>query len=154
MRALVGAALHAPDLRAWVRPQLTDWSLNCFTSPLDAPEALADVITGIAHRLPGAAAYCVRAGSHVGYRVVPRYRTRHDVGVTSRGDAPGPESPAAIVAVGRGVERGSAAPSQIGSVQMARRSRSATPDATSPVVGSPGGEGVGCRCATGAGERA
>ena len=29
--------LHDPDLRAWVRPQLTDWSLNCFTSPLHAP---------------------------------------------------------------------------------------------------------------------
>ena len=25
------------DLRLWVRPRLTDWSLNCFTSPLDAP---------------------------------------------------------------------------------------------------------------------
>ena len=30
--------LHDPDLRGWVRPQLTDWSLNCFTSPLDAPQ--------------------------------------------------------------------------------------------------------------------
>lgn len=29
--------LHDPELRAMVRPQLTDWSLNCFTSPLDAP---------------------------------------------------------------------------------------------------------------------
>ena len=29
--------LHDPDLRSWVRPQLTDWSLNCFTSPLHAP---------------------------------------------------------------------------------------------------------------------
>ena len=29
--------LHDPDLRAWVRPRLTDWSLNCFTSPVDAP---------------------------------------------------------------------------------------------------------------------
>lgn len=29
--------LHDPDLRGWVRRRLTDWSLNCFTSPVDAP---------------------------------------------------------------------------------------------------------------------
>ena len=29
--------LHDPALRAWVRPQLTDWSLNCFTSSLALP---------------------------------------------------------------------------------------------------------------------
>jgi pimeloyl-ACP methyl ester carboxylesterase len=29
--------LDQPDLRAWVRARLTDWSLNCFTSPVDAP---------------------------------------------------------------------------------------------------------------------
>lgn len=29
--------LHDPGLRQWVRPRLTDWSLNCFTSPVDAP---------------------------------------------------------------------------------------------------------------------
>lgn len=34
---LDGWGLHDPDLRAWVRPQLTDWSLTCFTSPVDAP---------------------------------------------------------------------------------------------------------------------
>ena len=30
--------LHDPSLRAWVRPQLTDWSLNCFTSPVALPD--------------------------------------------------------------------------------------------------------------------
>ena len=34
---LDGWGLHDADLREWVRPRLTDWSLNCFTSPLDAP---------------------------------------------------------------------------------------------------------------------
>jgi pimeloyl-ACP methyl ester carboxylesterase len=29
--------LHEAGLRAWVRPRLTDWSLNCFTSAVDAP---------------------------------------------------------------------------------------------------------------------
>jgi pimeloyl-ACP methyl ester carboxylesterase len=29
--------LHDSDLRAWVRRRLTDWSLNCFISPVDAP---------------------------------------------------------------------------------------------------------------------
>ena len=29
--------LHDSELREWVRPRLTDWSLNCFTSRLDAP---------------------------------------------------------------------------------------------------------------------
>jgi pimeloyl-ACP methyl ester carboxylesterase len=30
--------LADPELRAWVRSRLTDWSLNCFTSPVDAPK--------------------------------------------------------------------------------------------------------------------
>jgi hypothetical protein len=34
---LDGWGLHDADLRTWVRPRLTDWSLNCFVSPLDAP---------------------------------------------------------------------------------------------------------------------
>lgn len=34
---LDGWGLHDADLRAWVRTRLTDWSLNCFTSPVDAP---------------------------------------------------------------------------------------------------------------------
>lgn len=34
---LDGWGLHDSDLREWVRPRLTDWSLNCFTSPLHAP---------------------------------------------------------------------------------------------------------------------
>jgi pimeloyl-ACP methyl ester carboxylesterase len=29
--------IHDPTLRQWVRPRLTNWSLNCFTSPVDAP---------------------------------------------------------------------------------------------------------------------
>jgi pimeloyl-ACP methyl ester carboxylesterase len=29
--------LHDPDLRAWVRRRPTDWSVNCFSSPVDAP---------------------------------------------------------------------------------------------------------------------
>ena len=29
--------IHDPSLRAWVRPRLTNWSLNCFTSPVQAP---------------------------------------------------------------------------------------------------------------------
>lgn len=29
--------LHDAELRTWVRQRLTDWSLNCFTSPLEAP---------------------------------------------------------------------------------------------------------------------
>ena len=31
------SARHSRCLRQWVRPQLTDWSLNCFTSPVHAP---------------------------------------------------------------------------------------------------------------------
>lgn len=77
--------LHDPELRAWVRPRLTDWSLNCFTSPLEAPamrrsQLPRTYIAGDADAYPAKAAFgpiSQRAGSD-GCRV-HRIDTGHDV---------------------------------------------------------------------------
>jgi pimeloyl-ACP methyl ester carboxylesterase len=54
--------LHEPELRAWVGSRLTDWSLNCFASPVDAPEMRRrdiprSYLSGNAENYPAKAAF-------------------------------------------------------------------------------------------------
>jgi pimeloyl-ACP methyl ester carboxylesterase len=77
--------LRDSDLRAWVRPRLTDWSLNCFTSPVDAPEMRrAEVprsyVAAAAENYPAKAAFGpIAAKAEADGCRIHRVDTGHDV---------------------------------------------------------------------------
>lgn len=77
--------LHDIDQRQWVRHQLTDWSLNCFTSPVSLPRgARASLprtfVSAVAERYPARAAFGALAqrAKEDGCRLV-ELATGHDV---------------------------------------------------------------------------